>query len=152
MSATYSSMDYLKRSSHISSNSAKVAYNTNGGMTQIVCAHIAFRGLEEAHANFIINNIPNAEVVGMDDLSGGYYENINPKVKFYQKNLVDGDCDVIFEIHKPDYVYHLAAIASVPKTIKEPIIKNKHQCQFCQITCPMEVGKCQLFNLQIEVI
>ena len=51
-------------------------------------------------------------VIGIDDLSGGYYENINPKVKFYQKNLVDGDCDVIFEIHKPDYVYHLAAYAA----------------------------------------
>ena len=63
-------------------------------------------------ADWIIENKPEVEVIGIDDLSGGYYENINPKVKFYQKNLVDGDNNVIFEIHKPDYVYHLAAYAA----------------------------------------
>ena len=36
-------------------------------------------------ADWIIENKPEVEVVGIDDLSGGYLENVNPKVKFWQK-------------------------------------------------------------------
>jgi len=31
-------------------------------------------------ADYIIENHPEVNVVGMDDLSGGYKENVNPKV------------------------------------------------------------------------
>ena len=37
-------------------------------------------------ADWIIENKPEVEVIGVDDLSGGYEENINPKVKFWQMN------------------------------------------------------------------
>ena len=39
-------------------------------------------------ADWIIENKPDVEVVGIDDLSGGYLENVNPKVNFWQMNLV----------------------------------------------------------------
>ena len=63
-------------------------------------------------ADYIIENVPNAEVVGIDDLSGGYKENINPKVTFWQMNLVEHPIENCFENHKFDYVFHLAAYAA----------------------------------------
>ena len=63
-------------------------------------------------ADWIIKNHPECTVVGIDDLSGGYKENINPKVKFWQMDLVDHPIENCFESHKPDYVFHFAAYAA----------------------------------------
>jgi UDP-glucose 4-epimerase len=63
-------------------------------------------------ADWIIENIKDVEVIGVDDLSGGYIENINQQVKFYQIDCKSTDLTKIFEGHKPDYVYHLAAYAA----------------------------------------
>jgi UDP-glucose 4-epimerase len=63
-------------------------------------------------ADWIIENKPEVEVIGIDDLSGGYEENINPKVNFWQMNLVEHPIENCFEVHKPDYVFHFAAYAA----------------------------------------
>jgi UDP-glucose 4-epimerase len=63
-------------------------------------------------ADYIIENHPNVQIVGIDDLSGGYKENINPKVEFWQMNLVTHPVKNCFEVHKFDYVYHFAAYAA----------------------------------------
>jgi UDP-glucose 4-epimerase len=63
-------------------------------------------------ADYIIENIPGAEVVGIDDLSGGYKENINPKVNFWQMNLVEHPIDNCFQTNEFDYVFHFAAYAA----------------------------------------
>ena len=63
-------------------------------------------------ADWLIENHPQVEVVGIDDLSGGYKENINPKVEFWQMNLVTHPIENCFEIHKFDYVFHFAAYAA----------------------------------------
>ena len=63
-------------------------------------------------ADYIIENQPDVEVVGIDDLSGGYKENVNPKVEFWQMNLVTHPIENCFSVHKFDYVYHLAAYAA----------------------------------------
>ncbi len=63
-------------------------------------------------ADWIIKNHPDVKVVGIDDLSGGYKENINPKVKFWQMDLVNHPIENCFEYHKPDYVFHFAAYAA----------------------------------------
>src|SRR5688500_13734497 len=53
------------------------------------------------------------DVVAVDDLSGGYRENVNPKAVF-----VHGTCDDapllerLFAEHRFDYVFHLAAYAA----------------------------------------
>ena len=39
------------------------------------------------YADWLINNTNNI-VIGIDDLSGGYKENINKKVIFYKKTLL----------------------------------------------------------------
>ena len=63
-------------------------------------------------ADHIIKNHSDVEIVGIDDLSGGYFENINPKVEFWKMNLVNCNLDKCFEEHKFDYVYHFAAYAA----------------------------------------
>jgi len=63
-------------------------------------------------ADWIIENHPEVEVIGMDDLSGGYKENVNPKVHFWQMDLVNHPIENCFEVHKPDYVFHFAAYAA----------------------------------------
>ena len=63
-------------------------------------------------ADWILENTDN-EVIGVDDLSGGYIENVNSKVKFYKFDLVDLDkVSGVFESEKPDVVYHFAAYAA----------------------------------------
>ena len=65
-------------------------------------------------ADWIIENHPECEIIGIDDLSGGYKENIHPKVNFININLVKDTYFLrsIFEIQKPDYVFHFAAYAA----------------------------------------
>lgn len=53
------------------------------------------------------------ELIGIDDLSGGYIENIPTKAHFIKLNLKNLESlDKIFEEHKPDIVYHFAAYAA----------------------------------------
>ena len=48
-------------------------------------------------ADWIIENKGDEyQVIGIDDLSGGFKENIHPEVKFNQQNLIDGGLDKIF--------------------------------------------------------
>ena len=63
-------------------------------------------------SDYIIKNHPDVYVVGIDDLSGGYKENVNPKVEFWQMNLVTHPIENCFEVNKFDYVYHFAAYAA----------------------------------------
>ena len=63
-------------------------------------------------ADWIIENKKDVEIIGVDDLSGGYVENINSKVEFWEMDLVDGPIESIFLTHKIDYVFHFAAYAA----------------------------------------
>ena len=63
-------------------------------------------------SDWIIENKPNVQIVGIDDLSGGYVENVNSKVELWQMNLVNGNISECFERHQFDYVYHMAAYAA----------------------------------------
>lgn len=63
-------------------------------------------------ADWLTEHIPQCEVVGIDDLSGGYRENISDKIKFYLMDIKDSGLSKVFEKEKPDYVYHLAAYAA----------------------------------------
>ena len=65
-------------------------------------------------ADWITENKPEVEVYGIDDLSGGYVENINDDVYFLEKNLVTDESSVkeIFKENQFDYVFHFAAYAA----------------------------------------
>jgi UDP-glucose 4-epimerase len=53
------------------------------------------------------------DVVVLDDLSGGFTENINPRAKFVNGSITDHALiDTLFRENHFDYVYHLAAYAA----------------------------------------
>jgi len=63
-------------------------------------------------ADWIINNT-HYEVIGIDDLSGGYKSNIPKGVKLYKFDLKDlKKLNEIFEQENPSIVYHFAAYAA----------------------------------------
>jgi UDP-glucose 4-epimerase len=63
-------------------------------------------------AHWLVENYPDYAIIGIDDLSGGYNENIPEKVIFYKLNLVTDDIEVCFKEHSIHYVYHFAAYAA----------------------------------------
>lgn len=64
-------------------------------------------------ADWIIENQPEYQVIGVDNLSGGYIENVNAKVTFHNLDLTDTKVvNRLFDKYKPDYVFHLAAYAA----------------------------------------
>jgi UDP-glucose 4-epimerase len=77
-------------------------------------------------ADWIIENTPH-KVVGIDNLSGGFFKNIHKDVEFYHFDLAkdamvsgskgdnrygDYGLDWIFRKEKPDIVFHFAAYAA----------------------------------------
>ena len=63
-------------------------------------------------AEWLINNKQEYKIIGIDDLSGGYVENIPSEVIFYKMDCCDKNVDQIFKEHSPTYVYHFAAYAA----------------------------------------
>jgi len=80
---------------------------------------MAKKSLVTGGAGFIGAHVTNEliklghEVIVLDDLSGGFEENINPKAKFIKGSIVDQKLvELLFAEHHFDYVYHLAAYAA----------------------------------------
>lgn len=62
-----------------------------------ICEHLLARGFQ---------------VIGIDDLSGGYVRNLPDGISFYEKKIQDPNASWIFEYYKPEYVIHAAAYAA----------------------------------------
>ena len=77
-------------------------------------------------ADWIIENKPEYEVVGIDNLFGGYIENVNEKVVFYKRELGEDDISDIFEKHNFEYVYHFAAYAAEGLSFFMPVFNDKN--------------------------
>ena len=55
----------------------------------------------------------NTEVVALDDLSGGFRENLNPAATFVEGSILDASLiNQLCEQYQFDYIYHLAAYAA----------------------------------------
>ena len=53
------------------------------------------------------------QVVVLDDLSGGFVENVDRKATFVEGSILDNDLVLrLFDEHRFDYVFHLAAYAA----------------------------------------
>jgi len=63
-------------------------------------------------ADWIITNKPDVHIVGIDDFSGSYQENVNEQVKLYKINIAEHSLDDIFAQYKFDLVFHFAAYAA----------------------------------------
>ncbi|MBN8692181.1 MAG: NAD-dependent epimerase/dehydratase family protein [Bacteroidetes bacterium] len=77
------------------------------------------KSLVTGGAGFIGAHVTNSllkmghQVVVLDDLSGGFEENVNPKAKFIKGSINDNPLlEKLFAEEKFDYVYHLAAYAA----------------------------------------
>ncbi len=47
-------------------------------------------------ADWILATQPNTEVIGIDDFSGGYIDNVNPNVKLYTLDLGKESAESVF--------------------------------------------------------
>lgn len=63
-------------------------------------------------ARHILDNYPECKVVGIDNLSGGFKENIPLDVIFYETDIANEGLSGIFDYNKIDYVFHFAAYAA----------------------------------------
>src|SRR4051812_9509797 len=80
---------------------------------------MAIKSLVTGGAGFIGAHVTNEliqlghEVIVLDDLSGGFEENVNPKAKFIKGSILDNELvERLFAENRFDYVYHLAAYAA----------------------------------------
>lgn len=72
------------------------------GCAGFIGSHVADALLRRGH-----------DVVGLDDLSGGYLENVSERVRFVQGSVCDADLvGELFGKQRIDYVFHLAAYAA----------------------------------------
>lgn len=63
----------------------------------------------------VVNDLVNMnhDVIVLDDLSGGYEDNVNPKATFIKGSITEHVLlEKLFTEHQFDYVYHLAAYAA----------------------------------------
>lgn len=80
---------------------------------------MAIKSLVTGGAGFIGAHVTNElirlghEVIVLDDLSGGFEENVNPKAVFIKGSILDQELvERLFAEHRFDYIYHLAAYAA----------------------------------------
>lgn len=72
------------------------------GIAGFLGSHVAEWCLELGH-----------QVIGLDNLSGGFVENVPKGAIFRPGSVVDvGSVNALFSLYKPDFVYHLAAYAA----------------------------------------
>lgn len=68
------------------------------------------------------DKFPEASISGIDDLSSGRKEEVPEEVEFYEGSITDAELlEKIFSKHKPEYVFHFAAIPRVSYSVEHPI-------------------------------
>ena len=80
-------------------------------------------------------------VIGIDDLSGGYQNNVPDEMIFYKNNLMEYDVvDSIFEKHNIDVIYHFAAYAAegLSPFIRKYNYNNNLLCSTHLINCAIK--------------
>lgn len=91
-------------------------------------------------AKWLLQNTEH-RIIGVDDLSGGYVENIPAAASFVKMNLSDLDgLKEVFKRHQPDIVYHFAAYAAegLSPFIRKYNYENNLIASANLITCSIE--------------
>lgn len=72
--------------------------------------------------NSFKEQFPKTKIVGIDDFSTGRRDAVNRGIVFYEGSIVDEKLlDRIFKKHRPEYIFHFAAIPRVSYSIKYPV-------------------------------
>lgn len=67
------------------------------------------------------NRFPKTKISGIDDFSTGRKDALDKSVIFYEGSICDEKLlDKIFKKHKPEYVFHFAAMPRVPYSVQYP--------------------------------
>lgn len=81
-------------------------------------------------AREFILKYPDTEIIGVDNLYSGRISEVHKKVIFYKVDICNRqDLAWIFEKHKPEYVFHFAAIPRVSFGVEHPDITNQTNVQ-----------------------
>jgi UDP-glucose 4-epimerase len=97
----------------------------------------------------------NYEVVGLDDLSGGFVENLPKGMRFIKGSITDRELlDSLFEEESFDYVFHLAAYAA--EGLSHFIRRFVYETNLCGSVCVINAAvshevKCLVFTSSIAV-
>lgn len=69
-----------------------------------------------------LQQFPKTTIVGLDDLSSGRKELVARAVVFYKGSITDEKTlEKIFKTHKPEYVFHFAAVPRVSYSVEHPV-------------------------------
>lgn len=75
-------------------------------------------------SNFIQHfkkEFPNTKIVVIDDFSTGRRENVDKNLAFYEGSILDEKLlEKIFSKHRPEYVFHFAALPRVSYSVEHP--------------------------------
>lgn len=75
-------------------------------------------------SNFVAQfheQFPQTDIVGLDDLSTGRLSAVNKNIVFYQGTILDTALlENIFSTHKPEYIFHFAALPRVSFSVEHP--------------------------------
>ena len=89
--------------------------DSDGTFTCLVTGGAGFIGAHVVREILAIDESSKARVVVLDDLSGGFVENLpeDSRIQFVEGSVTDaGLVDRLFDEHEFDFVYHLAAYAA----------------------------------------
>ena len=88
------------------------------GENYIVTGGAGFIGSHVVARLIAANKIP----IVIDNLSSGKIGNLDPRALFYQHDITDLEMmERIFSLHRPRYVFHLAAQISVSRSVADPM-------------------------------
>jgi UDP-glucose 4-epimerase len=81
------------------------------GGAGFIASHVVDRYIELGH-----------EVIVVDNLSGGFEKNLNPKATFHNLDIVSEQFEKLILDEKPEIINHHAAQASVSVSVKKPVL------------------------------
>ncbi len=68
------------------------------------------------------NRYPKTEIVGIDNFATGRKEALDKSITFYEGSILDEALlEKIFAKHKPEYVFHFAALPRVSYSVEQPV-------------------------------
>lgn len=70
----------------------------------------------------VTDTFPDAKIIGIDNLSTGHRDAIDPRIVFYEGCICDSQkLEEIFKKHKPEYVVHFAALPRISFSVQHPV-------------------------------